>query len=454
MAKLFNNPERVECVRWSPGSCGRMAAGTALLLAASAMFAAAQENGGNVNVVTAPQTQFEIALDPVLGIDFEAGVGQVFELQGSTDLRGWRDIGDAVFGDGDRVSHFFVPGNSGDTYRYFRVKILPSQAFGFAPPNLVRHELSLNDDGGARRYTFFSRSSAVLGGDEPLTYSYLKLGDTRGRLTIDHGAGDRDQIDLNFSADLVGTYTRSTYQGGEVSDVDRGTFSVGNRIHPSPDPSTTVIPASLVGRSYIFSDGTNQERLDFVTDSGGRAIDRATVDHFSYEFEVGDEIATATISQPGDITVEFEMLFGLGSDCGTYVRREFVDGTLEATDEGIFSCADSIYHGAGATSTNVTLPADELTGHTYLMRDGGTVSRLNFQTHRSGRLTQGSRVEPFDFSYVVKCNATSAITITVGDDDGDYDEYHLNHTDMTFVRNEVRGGEVVDSDTGTFSDTQ
>ena len=148
--------------------------------------------------------------------------------------------------------------------------------------------------------------------------------------------------------------------------------------------------------------------------------------------------------------VEFEIDHAGGS-CGTFTRRESVDGPLESTSEGVFSCAESVYHASGAESTTVTLPADELTGRTYVMRDGGTPCQLEFEMLRSGKCTEGNQVNPFEFDYVVTCNATSTITVRFGR--LDYDEYRLNHTDETFVRNEFRRGKKVDSDTGTFSES-
>ena len=438
MIKPFYNPERVECVRWSPGTARLL---LLLLLGFAALPVKAQE--------LAPQPNLSVR--PVLEVHYSAGAGGVFELQGSDDLRSWRDLGDAVFGEGEQVQSFFpADGDAPSAYRYYRVKILSPQSFGFAPMHLIRKQLEFNDEGSALRLDFETRSSGSAAG-EGFTYSYQKLGDTLGRLTIRRDGGS-DRIDLDFAADLVGNYTRSEIRGGVVKDIDTGTFALGTVTHPSPDPSANLIPESLMGCTFVFSDDAGHERLDFVTGLSGRGVDRAEVENFAYQYSESRETSTATIFYPGEIAVEFEMTFTGAGSSGTYVRREFVDGELDLTDEGIFSCARSIYHAAGADSTNVTLPVDELTGRSYLIRDGGTPQRLQFQTAFSGRLVEGNQVDPFEFDYLVKCNASATITIRFGD--GDYDEYHLNHTDETFVRHEVRGGERIDSDTGTFSESQ
>lgn len=430
----FHNPERVECVRWSPGSCGLLAAGAALLLALSSAPASAQE----LNVT------------PSIEVQYSAAAGQVFELQGSNDLRSWRDVKDVVFGEGERIGARFdsavtAPG----TYQFYRVKISPSKSFGFAPTHLPGKHLLLNDEGESQLVYFNSRAAAT-SGDATFAYSYRKTGGMTGRLSIGLTAGETETIELEFSADRVGHYTRTRTANGQVDDIDRGTFALGRGSHASPGSPATVLPDSLVGQSYLFSDGDTHERMDFVTELGGRTIDRDYVEHFNYEFSTAGEVVTATVSLPGEVSVEFEMTFG-GRHSGIFVRREVVDGVPESTTEGVFSCAASVYHSEGAESTTVTLPAGDLAGRTYVMQDGGTPCHLRFENQQSGECTEGTRVDPFQFDYVVNCNSTSTVTLHFGV--GEYDEYRLNHSDQVFVRSEVRGGELRDTDSGTFSES-
>lgn len=441
---------RVEQAGWSWRSCGFKAAGIALL---SVILATKPVSADDLGVL--PQ----LSIKPAFEVHYSAGPGQVYELQGSDDLRAWRDLNDPVFGHGGTVGHLFSPTEPGDLqteFRYYRVKISPSQAFGFAPTQLSGKVIELNDDGSPRRLRFDSRSTGSTGtaGDEPFLYSYRKLGDARGEMTIRRGSGtdsSTENLTVDFVADLVGNYTRSVIRGGVVRDIDSGTFALVTGSDPGLDPSAAVIPESLVGCTFLFSDATGHERLDFVTASGGRAVDRAEVTHFTYEYLETAATGKATVFYPGEFKVEFEMTF-CGGSCGTYLRREFADGVLEASDAGIFNCANSVYHSRGADSTNVTLPADALTGQAYIIRDGGTPLHLQFQTPSTGTCTEGSRVDPFEFDYAVKCNATSTVTLRFGS--GNYDEYHLNHTDGTFLRHEVRDGQQVDSDTGTFSESR
>ena len=438
MTNPFQNPERVECVRWSPGPCGHTAAGIYLLLAALVSLPA-----------IAPADELSTA--PSVELQYSAAVGQVFELQGSRDLRSWSDVGDVVFGGGERVSELLASYGGSDEFRFYRVKMSPSKAFGFAPTFLHGKRLLCNDEGQSGELRFVSRSEAA-SEDGPVAYSYRKTGDTSGVINLDLGGGESEVIELDFKADHVGIYKRTRLVGGRLDDLDLGTFALGRNTDPAEDPADPVTPGSLVGRSFLFSDGDNDERLDFVTDESGRAVDRADVAQFDYGYSVAGDpaLATATVWFADEVTVEFEMRFGNRSG-GTFTRRELVDGVLEATSVGVFSCAASVYHTPGAESTSITLPVDELTGRTYLIRDGGTPCQLKFETHRSGRCIEGAQVVPFEFDYVVNCNATSTVTIRFAADD--YDEYRLNHTDEIFVRREIRGGELRDSDSGTFSES-
>jgi len=445
MTSNLYNPERVECVRWSPGSRSLKAAGTFLALLLAAGASQAQDlapDDGN------------LAIHRALEVNYKTNPGQVFELQGSGDLQGWRDIGDVVFGEGGSV-HDFVSSKNAPASFLYRVKISPSQQFGFAPSAIVGKQFAFNDDGGARVYNFDTRGSATefsnLAGVSPATlaYSFRKNGDSYSRLTIERGSGDRDVYELDFSADHIGTYQRSEIRDGSTRDIDRGTFTLGAKRSPSQDPPATLIPQSLVGLSYLYSDGLTRERFDFVSNNSGRSIERAAVRHFGYAYQIGEETATATVVD-GELTIEFEMTF-TGESAGTYTRREYFDGTLEYTDEGLFSSGASVYHGAGANSTNLTLPADEIVGRSYLIRDGGTPCSLEFETQTSGKCVEGNQIDSFDFEYTVRCNATSVMKIKFSETS--YDEYHMNYSDCTFMRYEVRSGKLVDTDTGTFSET-
>ena len=446
MSRFSVNPERVECVRWSPGSRGRLAAGAALLLLCS-VGALAQDD------VDDPPVAPTVSVRPSAELRYTAGSGQVFELQGSNDLTHWRHIRDVVFGEGSDVSDFIPKDTIGSSegFRFFRVVMSPLQRFGFAPKFLIGRKIDFNDEGAAAVLRFTSRAAGNSGA-APFAYSYRKTGDTSAELVIELGEGEVDSIELDFTADLVGLYTKTNSLNGAVKDIDKGTFSLGRLSDASPDPPATVAPESLVGQTYLFSDGDIHERVDFVTAAGGRAVDRADVVHFTYDFShmTATAMATATVHYPGDVAIEYAMQFG-GQACGTYLRREIVDGEVEHISEGVFSSAASVYHSSGAESTDVTLPADELAGRTYVMRDGGTPCHIQFQNHVTGKCVRGRQVDDIHYDYVVNCNATSTITVHMAD--GKYDRYHLNHTDETFVRHEVRDGVTVDTDTGTFSES-
>lgn len=393
-----------------------------------------------------PSLAQELRTAPLTELSYTAGAGQVFELQGSRDLSSWRNVGDVVFGEGGSMREFVEASDAATGYRFYRVKISPSKEFGFAPRALLGRQIDFNDEGGARVFTFETRATGSSGG-ESFAYNYRKLGDTNGELDIERGDGTSEQIELDFSADLVGLYTRRLSRDGVVTDIDVGTFT----FRRTPTDPGGQMPEALTGNTYLFSDGDTHERFDFVSADSGRQIDRADVSHFNYSYARSADSATATIDLASDVVVEFEMQFG-GSSCGAYQRRELVDGKLEHVTEGIFSCARSIYHSEGAGSTDVTLPAGELTGRTYVMSDGGTPCQLEFQTLESGRCIQGNLVDEISYDYVVDCNATSIITVRFGT--AEFDRYHLNHSDLTFMRHEIRAGVLADTDSGTFAESE
>ncbi|MFT4548124.1 MAG: hypothetical protein ACI9MB_002075, partial [Verrucomicrobiales bacterium] len=386
MTENFNGSERVKC--------SRKITGTALLLSLAVL-----------SWLPSANAQQPVSAKAASKLSYEATAGQVFELQGSNDLAVWRDVGDVVFGDGKRVSDHLSGDPRRDDFRFFRVKIAPAQTFGFAPIYLLGKTIAFNDEGASQTVSFDSRSSATLG-EESKTYRYRKLGDTIARLDFTSGDTITERIDLEFVADLVGNYTRTKWVAGRVDDIDRGTFALGSApLTHSPDSPATIIPESLVGLTYLFSDGDNSERLDFVTNTRGRAVDGATVLHFTYDYLQDNRSSIVTVHYHGEISVQYELRQGETS-AGTFLRHESVDGILDHTSEGIFSSAASVYHTPGAESTTVTLPADELTGRTYVMLDGGTPCRLQFDDLLNGRCIEGSQVDEFEFDYAVDCAST------------------------------------------------
>ena len=403
-------------------------------------------------LLSAPAPAQEFATTPLVELHYTAGPGQVYELQGSNDLGSWRRVGDVVFGEGAAVSDFVSPSDEPGSYRFYRVKPSPSKEFGFAPSTLYGMRLELNDEGDALGYLFTSRAGGSAK-EESIAYNYRKLGDTLGRIDVEYGDGESEHIELEFSADYVGRYTRTSRWGGADVDVDLGTFSIAREALRLRDQEAALsAPSSLAGNSYVFGDGDNFERFDFVTPNSGRAVDGVKVTQFDYSYSVSNDSATAsvTLAFPGDLAIKFDMEFGNRS-CGRFQRRELVDGELDHHSEGGFSSANSVYHTLGAEATDVTLPAGELTGRSYVMRDGGTPCILQFRTLEHGRCLQGNLVNEIRYDYVVNCNATS--TVTVYFRPGEYDRYHLNHSDRTFMRKEVRGAVPTDTDTGTFTET-
>lgn len=431
-SKDFSDPEPIEQVARMLSSCRHAAAGIALLSGL---------------VLASPAVAQDFKITPAVECQYTAGAGQVYELQGSRDLRTWRKVGDVVFGEGDAVSEFVPPESDANGYRFYRVKHSPSKEFGFAPGSLTGKLIAFNDEGDAQIYSFTSRAGGSANGGS-FAYRYRKAGDAIGNLVVERRAGESEHIELAFSADLAGSYTRTLRRGDLVVDVDLGTFSLGRE---APQPRDQP-PAALLGNTYVFSDGDIRERFDFVTPDSGRAVDGVEVQRFTYSYDTGGGSGSprVMIAFPGDLAIEFTLEFGEGA-CGSFVRRESVDGQLLHSSEGVFSSARSVYHTDGAESTDVTLPAGELTGRTYVMRDGGTPCQLQFHTLESGRCIQGNLIDDIRYDYVVNCNSTSTITVDFGS--GGYDRYQLNHSDQTFLRQEVRGGVLTDTDTGSFSET-
>ena len=202
-----------------------------------------------------PSLAQELRTAPLTELSYTAGAGQVFELQGSRDLSSWRNVGDVVFGEGGSMREFVEASDAATGYRFYRVKISPSKEFGFAPRALLGRQIDFNDEGGARVFTFETRATGSSGG-ESFAYNYRKLGDTNGELDIERGDGTSEQIELDFSADLVGLYTRRLSRDGVVTDIDVGTFTF-RRTPTDPGgqmPALELDDGSILAETVVICD--------------------------------------------------------------------------------------------------------------------------------------------------------------------------------------------------------
>ncbi len=428
------------------------------------------------------QAQSELKIFTAIEVEFATERGQSYQLQGSTDLGAWSNIGEPVFGNGNPVNQIFSAKDGGAvTFGNYRLNVTPITVPGLAPWSFQGLSLGLGDDGAHEHYDFLSETNGVKvspTGTDPFTYTFTRTGDNEAQVKLVKGssAGDKDRRDLytfTFTAAKLGTFVREEFRGARLKDRDLGTFTVLDGTQPpggNPGDTNSVPvapPASLKGLAYSFLSGATPERLEFLSETTGIEIeDKPRPDEdepnkpFSYTYAFTTPTnATLVVNLPDNRRDEYDLTFTQGAQ-GSFVRREFRGDLLTDTDNGAFSPAGNATSGGpnggggGTPPDGNGSPVPELTGTRYLFRSGATPDRLTFTTATSG--SEQSTEEDDDanaFTYVYTVKEGSAATLVVTFKPGQRDEYDLTFNldgTGTFVRREVRDDVVTDTDTGSF----
>jgi len=343
-----------------------------------------------------------------------------------------------------------------------------------------------NDGGTPERLDFLTASSGqevdLAENDiDSFSYTYQKVNDRFATIVVTFDAEKQDAYSLDFSN---GTFIRQEFKEGGLDDTDSGTFGdAGNSTTPTdpnpgdnngtPGPSDPVnngvSPESVSGLSWTLDDGGTLERLDLLTASSGQEVDLVTsdIDPFTYTYQK-DSDTTATIVVTFD--AEKQDVYSLDFSNGTFARQEFKDSNLDDTDSGSFSqtgdstnpsdpgSGDDNNGGGGTTGNpgpndpvNQGLSPNSILGLNWTLNDGGTLERLDFFTASAGQEVDlaNSDTDPFTYSYQVTSDTTATVVITF--DAEKRDEYSVDFSNGTFVRQEFKEGLLDDTDSGTFT---
>ncbi len=427
--------------------------------------------------------QGELKIFTAIEVEFGTERGKSYQLQGSGDLNEWINVGDPVFGNGNTVNRIFSA-KSGEAVAFgnYRLDITDVTVPGLAPWTFQGLSVGLGDDGAREHYDFLTETNGVKvspTGSDPFTYTFTRTGNDEAQVSLLKGgpAGDKPRRDLytfTFTAEKLGTFVREEFRGTRLKDRDVGTFTLldgttspgGGGTNGDTNSVPAEPPASLQGLAYSFLSGATPERLEFITETAGIALeDKPRPDEdepnkpFSYTYSfTSASTASLIVNLPDNRRDEYDLTFTQGAQ-GTFVRREFRGDLLTDTDTGAFSPAGQAT-GGGNNGGGVTppdgngTPVPALTGTRYLFRSGATPDRLTFDTADTG--TERSAKADDDangFTYVYAVGDGASATLVLTFKPGKQDEYDLTfNTDGsgTFVRREVRDGTVTDTDTGSF----
>ena len=156
--------------------------------------------------------------------------------------------------------------------------------------------------------------------------------EAEGKVEFETNPDDEDERLLDFEVfDLPIEIKKNgiVYFSGIVPNPSSGGGSQGGG---SPIPSTA--PESIVELSWILDNGTPSDRLDFTSETEGNRIDLSPTtgsDEFTYTYTKINEIeAKLIVTYKGDGWDEIDLNF----DSGTYIVKEYKDGSLDKLDAG------------------------------------------------------------------------------------------------------------------------
>ncbi len=182
---------------------------------------------------------------------------------------------------------------------------------------------------------------------QAFTYTYEVVSGSNATLTVQFGyygiGGDRHEYDLHFSDGSSGTFSRRIYRGGALYATDSGAFSPSPVIEPPAQPPTgtdpSAPPTSPLGFTYTMRSGDIPERLVFKTAASGVQFDDSAPSEFTFTYEFTPPgTASLVVRFKADKWDEYDLTF-TGPAAGTFIRREYQNGSLKDNDAGPFKVA-------------------------------------------------------------------------------------------------------------------
>lgn len=270
-----------------------------------------------------------LTLQPAVLLSLPTEAGKVYQLQASSDLKGWEDSGSPVFGSGTPLEQAMAS----EGRQFFRLKVLTEPALGSSHWSLDGRSFQLNDGNGVVRYDFPAGSAGYRQAGpsgKSFTWTWQRLSMAGGIAELTFLDGSREFLDLQFSASQIGCFTRRIFADSQLVDTDSGSFG------PVPAAATPLVPSSLDGRSIALCDQPGGSSLTFTSSNSGTRLLDGQPSPFEGNWLVtgiGTARFTATFSPTHGEDYRFTFT---GPQTGRYLRQTFTEGIFRDEDEGTF----------------------------------------------------------------------------------------------------------------------
>lgn len=437
--------------------------------------------------------QDEVRIYTAIEVEFSTAPGKLYQLQGSSNLTSWVDIGDPVFGNGLTVSQVFSTKRGSEvTFESYRLTTATNPVVGLAPWAFTGVSLALGDDGAAEHYDFLTPTNGVRiasGSSEPFSYLLKRTGDNEVKVELVRGttayyADRREVYTFTFSTVDLGTYVREEFRSQALKSRRLGTFrGLAGLTPPTPIPGTNqppqgtnavvtvplVPPSSLAGLEYYFHRGETPEHLQFSTETNAFEIEgkvrlyygqvisgERTPVTYTYALTSSNQ-ARLSVTCPKDRRDDYVLTFTQGAQ-GTYVRTEWRKDRVDDADEGSFSPAATPPPSptGGGTTGGVPGPYEtkapvQLVGTTIIVRTGEHPIQLVFSTTTLGVETDDSDRSSFSYTYQKVSAITAHLVVRFKADR--WDEYDLTYNSSgpgSLVLHEFKNHALDRTRTGSF----
>lgn len=266
----------------------------------------------------------------VLSLSTEAGKG--YQMQASSDLENWSDIGEPVFSTGDPVMQPKVA----EGRQYFRLKELPQPLPGFAPATPAGLSLQLNEGSRVIRNSFAADGSGTWQTGtihKSCTWTWQRTGFSESKSELKLSDGSREVVQFSYCSPQCGRFTRLTYMGERLLEGDAGSFGPGPAAHAAGSP---LVPSAVTGRSLALCEMPGGSGLSLgAHGKGTRQLDGTSLPFQGSWLVTGSTTARLSANFGPTHGEDYQFTF-TGPQTGRFIRHTYTGGVYRDTDSGNF----------------------------------------------------------------------------------------------------------------------
>ncbi len=286
--------------------------------------------GDGLLAVAPPAVSLRSAV--VLSMPLEPGL--LYQLQASSDLQFWSDLGFPQRGTGTVWEQSLAVGG----LPFFRLKVLGAEPSAWAPETPAGQSFQFNEGHQLSRATFGPQAEGawqVGESSRPCQWTWRRSGPTQGRAELAMAEGAREVLQFQFTAAAAGHFTRQRFRGNQLEETGAGSFG------PAPAVGAELAaPTSIAQRALSLGDLPEGCSLTLDRAGGGlRQLAGQRTPFVGTWLVTGSRTARLVASFGPDHGEDYQFTF-TAPQSGRFTRQTFSEGIFRDLDEGPF-CLDN-----------------------------------------------------------------------------------------------------------------